>query len=62
MNLLIGSKIVAGCVAIACVSILSGCWRNRRDPVYVERVQVHVDDHRDHHDEHRGDDHRDDRR
>jgi hypothetical protein len=60
---LLGSKIIAACVAIACVSILSGCWR-RRDAVYVDRVHVdsrqgdHHEDHRDdHHDGHH-DDHR----
>jgi hypothetical protein len=57
MGHLLRSKIIAGCVAIACVSILSGCWR-RRDAVYVDRTHVdtrHDDHHEDHHDEHHDD-------
>jgi hypothetical protein len=53
MSHLLRSKTVVASVAIACVSILSGCWHHRRDPVYVEHVQVHVDEHP--HQEHRED-------
>ena len=56
MRHLVLSKVIAACAAIACVSILSGCWHHRRDPAYVERV--HVDEHHDDHHE----DHHDDRR
>jgi hypothetical protein len=49
------SKILVGCAAIGCLAGSSGCYRHRRDPVYVERVHVHVD-------EHRREEHRDERR
>jgi hypothetical protein len=49
------SGFLAGAVAIACMTVLSGCWHRHRDVVVVDRA--HVDDHHDHHEE-RHDDHR----
>jgi hypothetical protein len=45
------AKVVTGLVAVACISILSGCWWGRREP----RHDDHGDHHEDHHDEHHDD-------
>ena len=61
MHLFVRSRIIAGCAAIACVSVLSACGHRGRDPVYVDRVQVRVDEHaRDVHHDDRHDDRHDD--
>ena len=47
------SKVVAGSAAIACVSILSGCWWGRREPRHDDRVVVvHEERHEEHHEDH----------
>jgi hypothetical protein len=53
------AKLVAGSLALAYASLLSGCWWGRREPRHDDRVVVHDDHHDEHHDEHH-DDHRGD--
>jgi len=55
------SKIIAGAVALAYASILSGCWWGRREPRHDDHAVVvhddHHDDHREVHDDHHVDEH-----
>ncbi|HEY2515791.1 MAG TPA: hypothetical protein VGI39_33205 [Polyangiaceae bacterium] len=53
MRLSLANKVIASAAAIACTTVLSGCWHTvRREPRHEEREERREERHEERHEEH----------